>query len=123
MAAPSWCFPVALVGTAIMAVSQAFSLVIPTKLCSQWFESDQRLLANSLASLANPLGMMFASVFAPIIVKEPAELWIQAVIFVIPVTLGLVSSLFIPGEGNYLSGLEIEILKYINKLCILKYYI
>ena len=104
IAAPNWCYPVALVGTAIMAVSQAFILVIPTKMASQWFQADQRLLANSLSSLSNPLGMMIAAVTAPIIVKSASDLWIQALIFAIPVVLGLLASFFIPGEGNYLSG-------------------
>lgn len=88
-----------------MAVSQAFILVIPTKMASQWFQGDQRLLANSLSSLSNPLGMMIAAVTAPIIVKSPSDLWIQALIFVFPVLLGLLCSFFIPGEGNYPSGL------------------
>ncbi len=90
-----------------MAVSQAFVLVIPTKMASQWFKGDQRLLSNSLSSLSNPLGMMVAAVTAPIIVKAPSGRWIQALIFAIPVALGLISSLFIPGEGNYLPGLGI----------------
>ncbi|CBY07974.1 unnamed protein product [Oikopleura dioica] len=118
VAAPSWCYPVALVGTAIMAVSQAFVLVIPTKMASQWFKGDQRLLSNSLSSLSNPLGMMVAAVTAPIIVKAPSDLWIQALIFAIPVALGLISSLFIPGEGNYLPAEELSFkqrLKYLFK--------
>merc|ERR1712150_113414 len=116
LAAPKWCYPVALFGTAIMAVSQAFILVIPTKMASQWFQGDQRLLANSLSSLSNPLGMMLAAVTAPIIVKSPSDLWIQALIFVIPVMLGLLSSFFIPGEGNYPSAEEFSLkqrLKYL----------
>merc|ERR1712150_415962 len=61
LAAPKWCYPVALFGTAIMAVSQAFILVIP-------------------------------------------------------VMLGLLSSFFIPGEGNYPSAEEFSLkqrLKYL----------
>jgi len=50
------CFPVALIGTALMGTSQAFVGVLPTLMASKWFEDKERLLANSLASLSICIG-------------------------------------------------------------------
>ena len=41
VAAPSWCYPVAVAATAVISVSQAFILICPTKLAAQWFPMDQ----------------------------------------------------------------------------------
>ena len=54
--APKWSYKLALAATAIIAIGQPFFLVTPTKLAAQWFPADQRLLANGIASLSNPLG-------------------------------------------------------------------
>ena len=59
--APKWSYNLALTGTAVIAIGQPFFLVTPTKLAAQWFRTDQRLLANSIASLSNPLGQDFGN--------------------------------------------------------------
>merc|ERR1719495_2379670 len=75
--APTWCYLVAIVGTAIAAIGQPFMLVLPTKLAAQWFNPEER-------DIANPLGIMVASILAPIIVKNPADLKDLQMYFAIP---------------------------------------
>ena len=104
--APSWCYPVAIVGTAMAAVGQPFMLVLPTKLAAQWFNPDERDIANSIAALANPLGIMVASILAPIIVNEPSDLKYLQIYFAIPVLLSFITSLFIRQEGYHLEEKE-----------------
>ena len=105
-AAPSWSYPVAIVGTAIAAIGQPFMLVLPTKLAAQWFDPAERDIANSIAALANPLGIMVASILAPIIVNEPSDLKYLQIYFGIPVLLSFITSLFIRQEGNHLEEKE-----------------
>ena len=57
--APKWSYNLALTGTAVIAIGQPFFSVTPTKLAAQWFPTDQRLLANGIASLSDPLGQGF----------------------------------------------------------------
>ena len=104
--APGWCYPVAIVGTAVAAIGQPFMLVLPTKLAAQWFNPDERDIANSIAALANPLGIMVASILAPIIVKEPSDLKYLQIYFAIPVLLSFITSLFIRQEGYHLEEKE-----------------
>ena len=104
--APSWCYFVAIVGTAIAAVGQPFMLVLPTKLAAQWFDPHERDIANSIAALANPLGIMVASILAPIIVNEPSDLKYLQIYFAIPVVLSFITSLFIRQEGYHLEEKE-----------------
>lgn len=105
-AAPAWCYPVAIVGTAVAAIGQPFMLVLPTKLAAQWFYPAERDIANSIAALANPLGIMVASILAPIIVNDPPDLKYLQIYFAIPVLLSFITSLFIRQEGYHIDDKE-----------------
>ena len=72
---------------------------IPTKLTAQWFEPNEYDIANSLASLAKPLGTLIACLLAPFIAKEPSDLLYLLLYFAIPVVLSFIGSLFIQQEG------------------------
>ena len=89
--------------------SQAFILICPTKLAGQWFPPDKRLLANSFASLANPLGIMLAAVLAPIIVHNPDDIKYAQIYFGIPSLLSAIMSIFVTSEGVFPSVPELPI--------------
>ena len=72
---------------------------MPTKLTAQWFEPNEYDVANSLASLAQPLGAMMTCLLAPFIAKEPSDLSNLRIDFAIPVFLSFIGSLFIRQEG------------------------
>ena len=72
---------------------------MPTKLTAQWFEPNEYDIANSLASLAQPLGTMMTFLLAPFIAKEPSDLFYLLIYFAIPVFLSFIGSLFIRQEG------------------------
>ncbi|XP_065053341.1 solute carrier family 49 member A3-like isoform X2 [Rhopilema esculentum] len=87
-------FWMALVGQAISACSQPIILAIPTKLAALWFADNERTVANTLASLANPLGVLIASAFSPIIVKEATDMKLMLMIFSVPSVLGALMTTF-----------------------------
>ena len=102
--APEWSYTVAVVATGITALGQPFILVTPTKLAAQWFPSDQRLLANGIASLSNPLGIMMASLLAPLLCDSPKDLVYLQGYFLIPAVLSLAMVFCICSEGLFPSG-------------------
>ncbi|KAK0397283.1 hypothetical protein QR680_002065 [Steinernema hermaphroditum] len=50
-------FPVVLVGQVLAASAQPFIMYLPTKMAALWFPESQRALANTLASMSNPIGI------------------------------------------------------------------
>ena len=93
------CFPFALIGTALMGISQAFVGVLPTLMASRWFEDKERLLANSLASLSICIGLMLASIAAPLITKGPEDLLRESIWFTVPVLVAIPIAFFVPSDG------------------------
>ncbi|KAK6032890.1 hypothetical protein OSTOST_00902, partial [Ostertagia ostertagi] len=63
-------FPVAFTGQTVAAVAQPFVMFLPTKLAAYWFPQDQRVIANTLSSMSNPIGIAVMYSFAPLIVNE-----------------------------------------------------
>ena len=61
-----------LIGQIISAFSAAV-LLVPTKLAATWFPETQRATANMFASLSNPLGILIAYTFEPIIIGHVPE--------------------------------------------------
>ena len=72
---------------------------LPSKLTAQWFKPKEYDIANTLASLADPLGSMVTCLLVPFIAKEPSDLLYLQVYFSIPVFLSFIGSLFIREEG------------------------
>ena len=72
---------------------------LPTKVTAQWFKPKEYDIANTWASLADPLGTMITCLLAPFVAKEPADLWYLQVYISIPVFLSFIGSLFITQEG------------------------
>lgn len=55
-------------GQVLCACAQPFVLGATTKLACAWFNDDQRALANTIGSIANPLGIAVSSIVSPILV-------------------------------------------------------
>lgn len=66
----TWRFPLALTGQIIAASAQPFIMYLPTKLASFWFADSQRVIANTLGSMANPLGVAAMYAMSPQIVND-----------------------------------------------------
>ncbi|CAB1337304.1 unnamed protein product [Coregonus sp. 'balchen'] len=76
-------FPVVMGGQTLCALAQPLVIFTPTKLAALWFPEHQRATANMIASMSNPLGILVASIFSPMIVGTtnniPSLLFIYAV--------------------------------------------
>ncbi|KAK6185219.1 hypothetical protein SNE40_007500 [Patella caerulea] len=67
-------YPVLLTGQLIAACAQPFIMFCPTKLAAVWFPGSQRATANTIASMANPLGILLANIMSPKIVQTKADM-------------------------------------------------
>ncbi|EDQ87906.1 uncharacterized protein MONBRDRAFT_9679 [Monosiga brevicollis MX1] len=79
-------------GQAITAMAQPVFLDSPTLLAAQWFGESERAVANTLASVANPLGMAVASALTPAIVSKPADMRLMLLVMAIPALVGLIAT-------------------------------
>eukprot|EP00794_Sanderia_malayensis_P003759 gene3759-4281_t len=80
-------FWVALFGQIIAASSQPLVLPMPTKVAAVWFGENERTTANTIAFVANPIGVLVASAIAPAIAKQPSDIKLLMIIFTIPAVL------------------------------------
>ncbi|XP_041371092.1 solute carrier family 49 member A3-like [Gigantopelta aegis] len=67
-------FPVLLTGQFLAAVAQPFVMFCPTKLAALWFSHSQRAIANTVTSMANPLGILIANLMSPRMVTTASEM-------------------------------------------------
>ncbi|XP_013401658.1 solute carrier family 49 member A3 [Lingula anatina] len=86
-------FPVLMGGQAVAACSQSFVLFAPTKLAALWFRDDQRAIANMIASMSNPLGILVANVLSPVIQGSSGFLTMHLV-FLGPALVAVVMATF-----------------------------
>ena len=57
-------------GTFLAALAQPSILGCPTLLAASWFGENERATANTIGSIANPLGIAVGSVLAPILADD-----------------------------------------------------
>ncbi|CAI5454749.1 unnamed protein product [Caenorhabditis angaria] len=67
---PNLRFPIAFTGQAVAAFAQPFVMFLPTKLAAYWFADNERALANTLASMSNPIGIAVMYSIAPVFVNR-----------------------------------------------------
>ncbi|XP_002121307.2 solute carrier family 49 member A3-like [Ciona intestinalis] len=67
---PTGKIAVLFVGQTICALGQPFTMYAPAKTASTWFADDQRTLANTFASVANPVGVVIAGLVSPTFVSS-----------------------------------------------------
>nr|XP_002123744.1 solute carrier family 49 member A3 [Ciona intestinalis] len=91
---PSAMIPLVFVGQVIAAFAQPFMLFAPTKLAALWFKEDQRAVANMLATIANPLGIMLAGITSPVLAKTKDDILYMLCIQCIPAGVATLMATF-----------------------------
>ncbi|KAK6298510.1 hypothetical protein J4Q44_G00315650 [Coregonus suidteri] len=80
-------FPVVMGGQTLCALAQPLVIVTPTKLAALWFPEHQRATANMIASMSNPLGILIASIFSPMIVGTTNNIPLLLFIYAVPAAI------------------------------------
>ncbi|XP_067246086.1 solute carrier family 49 member A3 isoform X2 [Chanodichthys erythropterus] len=85
---PEWAvFPMVMGGQTLCAFAQPLVIFAPTKLAALWFPDHQRATANTMASMANTVGLLFANIFSPMIISYTNNLVMLLFIYAIPATI------------------------------------
>eukprot|EP00730_Choanoeca_flexa_P013395 TRINITY_DN5270_c0_g1_i1.p1 TRINITY_DN5270_c0_g1~~TRINITY_DN5270_c0_g1_i1.p1 ORF type:complete len:461 (+),score=85.98 TRINITY_DN5270_c0_g1_i1:122-1504(+) len=79
-----------LLGQSVAAASQPVFLDSPTLLAARWFGEGERATANTIASVANPVGMAVASIITPSIVSDSSHMRDMLLVMAAPAVIGLV---------------------------------
>ncbi|XP_036135112.1 solute carrier family 49 member A3 [Molossus molossus] len=74
-------------GQSLCALAQTLVIFSPAKLAALWFPEHQRAMANMIGTMANPLGILLASVLSPALVKKEDDIPVVLGIYVIPAGL------------------------------------
>ncbi|CAL2040620.1 unnamed protein product [Caenorhabditis brenneri] len=69
-------FHVAIAGQVISALSYPFIMFLPSKVSDKFFPASERTLATSFGVLSNPVAVMFANLFVPMIVQSSRQVYI-----------------------------------------------
>ncbi|XP_060771110.1 solute carrier family 49 member A3 [Neoarius graeffei] len=77
-------FPVVMTGQTLCSLAQPLIIFSPTKLAALWFPEHQRATANMIASMSNPLGLLFVNIFSPMILSKTNSLFMLLLIYAIP---------------------------------------
>ncbi|KAF4081176.1 hypothetical protein AMELA_G00158410 [Ameiurus melas] len=77
-------FPVVMAGQTLCSLAQPLVIFSPTKLAALWFPEHQRTTANMIASMSNPLGLLFVNIFSPMILSRTNNLFMLLLIYAIP---------------------------------------
>lgn len=80
-------FTMVMVGQTFGALAQPLVIFTPTKLAALWFPDHQRATANMIASMSNPLGLLFASILSPLIVGTTNNFPLLLCVYAIPATV------------------------------------
>ncbi|KAI6177274.1 hypothetical protein M3Y97_00889000 [Aphelenchoides bicaudatus] len=70
-----WRFWIVAIGQTCAASAQPFIMYLPTKLAALWFAEDQRVIANTISSMSNPLGVAVMYALSPVFVNETHPDW------------------------------------------------
>ncbi|XP_071947209.1 solute carrier family 49 member A3-like [Antedon mediterranea] len=87
-------YMIVLGGQTLCAIAQPFLLFAPTKLAATWFAGDQRAVANMIASMLNPLGLLVVNIASPAIVKKDGDITLMLFVYLIPGAIGFLLSIF-----------------------------
>ncbi|KAF7702266.1 solute carrier family 49 member A3 [Silurus meridionalis] len=80
-------FPVVMTGQTLCSLAQPLVVFTPTKLAALWFPEHQRATANMIASMSNPLGLLFVNILSPMILSRTNSLFILLLIYAIPAVI------------------------------------
>ena len=65
---PVW-YWMSLVGQALTGMGSPFIACVPTKISHHWFKADQRIIATTILSLSNPVGIVLGQAVTPLFVQ------------------------------------------------------
>ncbi|KAI6201794.1 hypothetical protein M3Y96_00880300 [Aphelenchoides besseyi] len=68
-------FWLVVVGQIGAASAQPFIMYLPTKMAALWFAENQRVIANTIASMSNPLGVAAIYAISPVFVNADHSDW------------------------------------------------
>ncbi|KAG7274245.1 hypothetical protein CRUP_035648 [Coryphaenoides rupestris] len=80
-------YPLVMSGQTLCAVAQPLVIFAPTKLAALWFPENQRATANMIASMSNPVGLLFANILSPAIVTTYDRIPLLMLVYAIPACL------------------------------------
>ncbi|KAL6117331.1 slc49a3 [Pungitius sinensis] len=71
-------------GQSLCALAQPLIIFTPTKMAALWFPEHQRAIANTMASMSNPLGILVASISSPLIAETPERIPDLLLVYAVP---------------------------------------
>lgn len=77
-------YGVVMLGQTLGAMAQPLVIFAPTKLTALWFPDHQRATANTVASMANPLGILLANIISPLVVRTSDQIPSLLISYAIP---------------------------------------
>ncbi|XP_077387861.1 solute carrier family 49 member A3 isoform X1 [Festucalex cinctus] len=77
-------FALVMLGQTLAALAQPLVIFAPTKMAALWFPDKQRAVANSAASMANPLGILMANLISPAIARSKQQIPFLMLVYSIP---------------------------------------
>ncbi|XP_056456727.1 solute carrier family 49 member A3 [Gadus chalcogrammus] len=80
-------YPLVMSGQTLCAVAQPLVIFAPTKMAALWFSENQRATANMIASMSNPVGLLFANILSPLIVTTNDRIPLLMLVYAIPACL------------------------------------
>ena len=87
-------FGVAMFSQFIISLAQSYFLYAPPKVASVWFSEGERVIANTITSLSNVVGIAVSMLLAPGIVTSTRELPLLLGLTLVPALIGLVMAVF-----------------------------
>ncbi|KAF3213896.1 hypothetical protein TWF192_010615 [Orbilia oligospora] len=91
-------FPVVMVGQILIGFGQPFVLSAPAYYSDLWFTSKQRITANALISLSNPLGAALGQLIDPFLVSRPGDIPSMLLYIAIITTVVTAPVFFVQGK-------------------------
>ena len=67
-----------LIGQALTAIGSPFIACLPTKISNHWFQEHQRIIATTILSLSNPVGIVLGQAVTPLFVEVSMEMSVVA---------------------------------------------
>ncbi|XP_051920810.1 solute carrier family 49 member A3 [Hippocampus zosterae] len=77
-------YAVVMLGQTVAALAQPLIIFTPTKMAALWFPDHQRATANTLASMANPLGILVANLVSPAMVHTSDQIPTLLLTYAVP---------------------------------------
>ncbi|XP_026917228.1 solute carrier family 49 member A3 isoform X2 [Acinonyx jubatus] len=71
-------------GQSLCALAQTLVVFSPAKLAALWFPEHQRVTANMIGTMSNPLGILVANLLSPALVKKEEDIPMMLGIYIIP---------------------------------------